>query len=85
MKTNGMAYGVTPLGFERHRDRLGVRPSELETVTAIRGMRATGLSLRNIAEELNRRGTATKQGGRWYASTVRYLLQNPLYQSTQAA
>lgn len=34
-----------------------------------------GLSLRQMAEELNRRGMPTARGGDWYAATVRNALQ----------
>ena len=45
----------------------------------VRTWRAQGWSLRRIAEELNRRRIPSKKGGRWHASTVRYILQNDLY------
>ena len=53
---------------------------EQETLVQIFAWRQAGWSLRKIAGELNRRGIPIKQGGRWHASTVRYLLQNSLYQ-----
>ena len=36
-------------------------------------------TLRRIADWLNASGAPTKKGGRWYASTVSYVLQNALY------
>ena len=36
-------------------------------------------ALQRIAEELNRRRIPSKKGGRWHASTVRYILQNDLH------
>jgi DNA invertase Pin-like site-specific DNA recombinase len=41
-------------------------------IETIRGQGATGL--RGIAEELNRQGILTARGGRWYATTVKNLL-----------
>jgi len=41
-------------------------------IETIRGEGAT--SLRGIAEELNRQGILTARGGRWYATTVKNLL-----------
>ena len=41
-------------------------------IETIRGDGAT--SLRGIAEELNRQGILTARGGRWYATTVKNLL-----------
>src|SRR5712675_430248 len=42
-------------------------------IETIRGDGAT--SLRGIAEELNRQGILTARGGRWYATTVKNLLE----------
>ena len=39
----------------------------------------THASLSEIAEGLNVDGIPTKRGGRWYASTVRYVLLNRTY------
>lgn len=54
------------------------RPSKLDPRTArrIRKHRDAGLSLRQIAERLNDDAIPTGQGGaRWYASTVRNVLE----------
>lgn len=58
--------------------RLG-RPSHLPTelIQRILQMRSTGMTLRQIADLLNREQTPTGQGGKlWYAGTVRYILQS---------
>jgi DNA invertase Pin-like site-specific DNA recombinase len=73
-KANGAAYGPTPFGFRREGDRLFPDPAELDTVRQIHEWHQAGWSLRQIAGELNGRN-----GKRWYASTVRYLLRNDLY------
>jgi hypothetical protein len=56
--------------------RTGGRPSlPADVVERIRQARATGQSLRQIAEQLNADGTPTAQGGaRWWPSTVRWVL-----------
>lgn len=47
-----------------------------EVMHRITAARAAGLSLRAIAESLNNDGVPTAQGGaRWYASTVRQIIQ----------
>jgi len=79
-KAHREAYAPTPYGFERLGGRLAQNRQEQEVIAQIFAWRQAGWSLRKIASELNRRGIPTKQGGRWYASTVRYLLQNSLYQ-----
>lgn len=58
--------------------RLG-RPRSLEAATLrrVRDAHAAGKSLRAIAEELNTEAVPTAQGGaRWYASTVRAVLNS---------
>lgn len=78
-KAHRKAYAPTPYGFERVGDALLENPQEQEVIAQIFAWRRAGWSLRKIAAELNRQGVPTKQGGEWYAATVRYLLQNSLY------
>lgn len=79
-KANGEAYGPTPYGFQRVEDELVADKAERKVVDKILARRAAGQTLRAIAEWLNTAGIPTKQGGRWYASTVKYLTDNTLYQ-----
>jgi len=79
-KANREAYSPTPLGFDRKGDALVVNEREQEAVRFIREQRAAGLSLREIADQLNAAGVPTKKGGKWYASTVKYILENNLYE-----
>jgi hypothetical protein len=37
------------------------------------------MGLREIARELNEKGVPTARGGKWYAGTIKYILENPLY------
>lgn len=73
-------YSPTPLGYRREGNRLVAEPAELATVARIRAWRAAGWSLGRIAAQLSADGAPTKRGGRWHASTVRYLLGNALYE-----
>jgi len=78
-KQNLEVYGPTPLGYNREEDKLIEDHTELRYIEQIKRLKEQGWSLRRIASWLNEKGAPTKKGGRWYASTVRYVLQNPLY------
>lgn len=80
-KATRQVYGTVPLGFERRGDSLTENTRERRVIERIRGWRKCGWSLRRIAEELNCLGAKTKKGGQWYASTVRYILGNDLYET----
>ncbi len=78
-RDKGEAYGTTPYGYSREGTALRPHRAELATVARIRELSADGASLSGIARRLNADAVPTKRGGRWYASTVRYLLRNDLY------
>ncbi len=58
---------------------LVVVPEEATIIRQIFDARREGDSLRSIAALLNEQGIAAPNGGRWYASTVRYVLSNETY------
>jgi len=73
-------YSPLPLGYEAGEDgRLIENEAELATVKQVRALRKQGFSYQQIADSLNGAGVPTKQGKRWYKSTVRYLAGNQLY------
>ena len=73
-------YGREPYGFVKKSGRLVPVEAEQKTIRSIFALRARGLSLRNIAGTLNKTSTQTKRdGGRWFASTVSYMLNNDIY------
>lgn len=77
----GFAGGRLPLGYMSVKGELYVVPEEAEIVRMIFKLRAEDLSMDKIAKELNAKGIATKQGGAWYASTIKAVLANKkLYQ-----
>jgi len=82
-KRGGFAGGPAPYGYVRDRDGgLEVDPNEAQTIRRIFTMRQQGMSYRAIADVLNSEDVPTKRGGRWYAGTVRYILDNPKYRGT---
>lgn len=79
-KNHREVYSPTPYGFNREGDNLVENKEEQGIVDHVKTWRADGWSLRKIASELNQQGIATKNGGQWYASTVKYILDNSLYE-----
>lgn len=69
-------YGNS-LGVEGIKRKADERAMKL--VGVVKEIQKTGAaSLREIAEELNRRSIATARGGRWHASTVKNLISRVL-------
>jgi len=77
------AYSPTPYGYRRVGNRLVEDPKEKEVVQMIQKLREEGCSLRQIAGRLNEAGIPSKKGGKWYASSVRYILSNSLYEQDE--
>lgn len=78
-KGGKVACGSTPLGYRNIDGELKKETKEIEIVKAIFAMRADGKTYREIAKILNDDGVKTKRGGKWYASTVRYIAENKKY------
>ena len=87
-KKGDHASSIAPLGYELHRKILSngkietsleKNEEEAETVRWIFDLRKKGSSLADIAEILNFNEEPTKLGGQWFASTIHYILNNPLY------
>ena len=77
----GFAGGRLPLGYEVVHGELKIVESEAEVVRKVFDLRNSGLSMDKIAKELNAKNVPTKNGGAWYASTVKAVLGNEkLYQ-----
>ena len=79
-KAHRRAYSPTPMGYQRDGDALVRDEGEQGTVQRIRAWRDDGWGFGRIARALNDEGLPAKRGGRWYRSTVAYLLGNSLYE-----
>jgi site-specific DNA recombinase len=76
----GFAGGAAPLGYRRDlKGGLLIDETESSIVRQVALMRENGLSLQAIARALNQVGMVSKRGGRFHASTIRYMLDNPKY------
>mgnify|MGYP003375749789 FL=1 len=74
-KANGEAYCGAPFGFDAIAGRLVAVKTESAIVADILKLRESGASLADIANSLNDKGIEGKRGGKWFPSTVRYLIQ----------
>jgi len=74
-KAKGEKYAPVPFGYSELDGRLVAVESEALVVAEILSHRKAGKTLVQIADGLNERGIEGKRGGKWHASTVRYLIQ----------
>lgn len=78
-KAQRKVFNHVPYGFTRDGDALVPLETEQAVVARIRLLRGNGWALRRIAEALNADATPTKQGGRWFAQTIKDVLNNSLH------
>jgi len=74
-KAMGEKYSPLPYGYSELEGRLIAVEAEAKVVAQILMMREEGRTLAFIADHLNQQGIAGKRGGKWYPSTVTYLIQ----------
>ena len=68
--------GDCPFGFDADEEgNLFENKEEQDVIRRIHSLRADGLSLRKIADELNARGITTKRGRTWYTTQIRNILK----------
>jgi len=76
----GYAGGATALGYKTKNKKLIIDKKQAEIIRMIFKMkRYKRMGLREIARELNEKGIPTARGGKWYAGTIKYILENSLY------
>jgi len=75
-RTRGERVGAIPYGSQLAADGVHLLPHEGEqqVITAVRELRAAGLSLRAIASELSTRGLYTRKGRTFAATQVNRML-----------
>jgi DNA invertase Pin-like site-specific DNA recombinase len=71
-KAKGERVGTIPYGYSLAADgiRLEPHPGEQRIVALIGELRASGMSLRAIVDELNRHSEPAARGARWHLTTV---------------
>jgi site-specific DNA recombinase len=75
-RARGERLGTVPYGFMLHEDGKTLAPCDGETAALyfMAARRRDGMTLREIARELDRAGFATRSGKPWASSTVAKLL-----------
>ncbi len=82
LRNRRRVYGPTPFGFDRAgADGADLVPNTAEAalVQRICTMHSGGMAYAAIARTLNEEGVIGKRGGRFHASTIRYMLGNSLH------
>lgn len=71
--------GCPPYGYDNANGHMVVNEEQAKTVRWIFDWVLKGLSLGEVAKELNARGVATKKGGRWTVYTLSSMIKNEKY------
>ena len=75
LKAKGQRYGSIPHGFRDEGGRLVVDSVERETVRLVQSLRARGLSLRKISDELAKRGAFNREGRPFNHNSINSILR----------
>jgi hypothetical protein len=79
-KARGEWCGGVPYGFGLHPDGIHLVENQTEqnAIAVAKELRAAGLTLRRIGDELLKRGICPRRSALWQCSTVRNILdENP--------
>jgi site-specific DNA recombinase len=72
-----------PLGFKNKDGQLVRDPNGFKIVDEIFEMKSIGFSLHTIAKTLNNQGVIGAKNGKFHASTIQKILNNPIYEQTR--
>jgi DNA invertase Pin-like site-specific DNA recombinase len=75
----GYAGGSVPLGYEIKDSQLVVSNVDSQTVKLIFRLKKRQMTFGQIAKYLTDNNIPTAKGGKWYRSTVKYILENRIY------
>lgn len=77
-KADGKVYSSRVLGFDKKEGVLTPNEAEQEIIREIKHL-SVNFKAKKIADILNERKIKTKGNKKFYPSTVRYILNNPIY------
>jgi site-specific DNA recombinase len=66
-------------GYDYINGKIIINKKEKELINNIYNLYLNGYSMLQIANKLNKENTPTKRNGKWYQSTIKSILTNPLY------
>ena len=75
----GYCSHVAPYGYRLKYGELVVVPEEAEVVRQVFQWRIQGRQFKQIRDKLRKRDVKTRRGGQWQQSTVRLIVNRPLY------
>lgn len=78
-RKGGFAGGGVAYGYQAKDKELSLDSEQSETIKMIFSLKRKRMSLRSIARHLNNNSVITSRGKNWHASTVKYILENPIY------
>ena len=80
LKKNKQVYcPYPPLGYKNEDGKLVRDPNAFKIVDDIFQMKANGFSLHKIAKTLNDNGVRGGKNGKFHASTIQKIINNPIY------
>lgn len=80
-RKGGFSGGCPAMGYRAKDKQLTIDTKSSETIRTIFSLRNDlDMTLREIAQLLNESGIPTARNSKWYAGTVKYILENPIYQ-----
>jgi site-specific DNA recombinase len=86
LREQGKRYSaVVPFGWKVDGERMVPVEREQVALASAKAMLAEGKSYRFIAKSLDKQGIRGKQGGRWYAASVRNVLRTRMATEAQAS
>lgn len=75
-RQRGENGGIITYGYKRDNKVVIVHPTESLIIKRIFKEKEEGMSLRKIADKLNQEGIKPRKSNKWYASSVKYVLDN---------
>lgn len=80
LKKNKQVYcPYPPLGYKNEDGKLVKDPAQIKIVEEILLMKSQGFSLHKIAQTLNKQGVTGAKSGKFHASTIQKIVNNPIY------